>query len=149
MILFNASRAMFPIDEADLAFEAALAIEFFRHRIDVGPVELGDFRRRVASKNRHAEDARTAGDIQNPDSPTFAADFENVAERFGDGLGDRNNAENELFPNLKLMAGIHSTKRLAGFQGFFEICHAVPQGQGYVAKITHVRRTSANEKCPG
>ena len=70
-----------------------------------------------------------------------------MAKRFCDGLGDRDNPENELFPHLKLVAGIHPTKRLAGFERFFEMRHTVPERQGHMAKVADVRWLSLNEKC--
>src|SRR5205823_13079830 len=70
-----------------------------------------------------------------------------MAKRFCDWLGDRDNPENELFPHLKLVAGIHPTKRLAGFERFFEMRHTVPERQGHMAKVADVRWLSLNEKC--
>src|SRR5687768_12442364 len=124
---FDHCAVVFAVDETDLAVEAALAIQFFCHRIDIGPIELRDLSRRVTPEYRHAENARTSGNVENLQGVTLVADFEQIAERLGGRLGDDNDTENQLLPNLQLRVGVQAAQRLAGFERFLEIGHPVPE----------------------
>ena len=78
----------------------------------------------------------------------LAADLQQIAKRFGSRLGDDDDAEHELLPDLQFGAGVHAAQRLAGFKRLFEMGHAVPQRQRDVAKVTDIRRFPLSLKKP-
>jgi hypothetical protein len=137
---------MLAVDEANPSLQTPLAIEFHGHRINVGPVELGDLRRWIAPENGHAKNARTSGDIQNPQSFSVRSDAQNIAQRLGNGLGNRNDADNELFPDHEFIASVHPTEGFAGFEGFLKICHTVPERQRDVTEVPHISRLTFDEE---
>ena len=75
VIRFNRRAVMLAVDETDFPLETALLVGLFCHRVDVGPVELRDMRRRIARDDGHAEYARTTGDVEDANRFALSADF--------------------------------------------------------------------------
>src|SRR6266545_3245569 len=81
MIRFDGGGVMFAVDVANLAIQSALLVGLPGYGVDIRPIELSHLRRRVAGHDRHAENAGTAGDVENLEPFSFNADLEHVTKR--------------------------------------------------------------------